>query len=244
MISVVTWNLDGLEERHLDVRMEAVALALVLDEPPDIIVFQEVVDRALVAHLRPHLAASGYMHAVQPATGDYYTAIFVRSPHRLTEVQVLPFPNSLYGRTLLEAHVQVKDVDWLVQTAHFDSGRDAGTVRKAQLKASLDRLSAHLGPGLFAGDTNLRDADIQNMPELDSFIDVWQHLGRPKTTASTWGPRQRSLPGRPQWTRFDRIFCTGLIPTSLRAMGTQQIPEADGMRPSDHIGLRAEFEAR
>ena len=46
-LTVVTWNLFGLEERHLDERTEAACFHLLMERPPDVLLFQEVVDRSL-----------------------------------------------------------------------------------------------------------------------------------------------------------------------------------------------------
>ena len=72
---LVTWNLDGLDPRHLDLRTEA-AIAALLADLPDVILLQEVTRRTWHAHLRPHLAHAGYAAAaVVPDDAEAYVPL-------------------------------------------------------------------------------------------------------------------------------------------------------------------------
>ena len=81
MLSLVTWNLDGLEPRWRDERTEAACLHLLLrPDPPDIVAVQEVVDRTWHAHLKPHFGHAGYVGVPGRADSEYWVALFVRAP--------------------------------------------------------------------------------------------------------------------------------------------------------------------
>ena len=72
-MKLVSWNLNGLEDRELDLRTESAMFQLLLGAPieqamqpgfkpnaPDVVVLQEVVERSYHAHVRPHLEAAGF----------------------------------------------------------------------------------------------------------------------------------------------------------------------------------------
>ncbi len=123
---VTTWNLDGLDDRHLDLRAEAACLTLLLrPDPPDVILLQEVVRRSWFAHLRPHLTAAGY--TLLPASpdvagGDYFCAVAVRAGLPIREAAREPFPGSRMGRALWTARLDWGGRDLLVATAELGQG--------------------------------------------------------------------------------------------------------------------------
>ena len=49
--------------------------------------------------------------------------------------------------------------EWTVQTAHLESLREGAGLRERQLSYVVERLTSAHGPAVFAGDTNLRDAE-------------------------------------------------------------------------------------
>ena len=72
-MKLISWNLNGLDDRNLDVRTEAAMFQILLGAPiesaviegfkpnvPDIILLQEVVERSYHAHVMPHLKAAGF----------------------------------------------------------------------------------------------------------------------------------------------------------------------------------------
>ena len=136
--------------------------------PPDVIVFQEVVAHTYKAHLSQHLRAGGY--TVLPATvpdRQNFEVIAFREPYFLGRHVEEPLVDSQFGRVL---HI----VDLLdatgntvrVLTGHFDSGKDSGKIRSAQLAQTAGHLTTGT-PGVFGGDANLRKAFADKLDEAE-----------------------------------------------------------------------------
>ena len=229
-LTLVNWNLFGLEPYQLDVRTEAACFGLLLEDPPDIVCFQEVVDRTLHAHLKPHFAHAGYGHVVQPTESEYYCAIFVKQPLKLINAGIHPFPSSQMGRALLEARIDWDGTPIMVLTSHLESLKDGGPARREQLVQIAKRMGQHKGPAVFAGDTNLRDAEVEG---LDLGIsDCWELAGS-SSNRFTWRPWK----GRAK-ARFDRIYINGHWECAGFEIGKgDNVPEA-GVPISDHRQVR------
>lgn len=238
MPSLLTWNLNGLESDRLDERMEAACFSLLLGpSPPDLVLFQELVDRAVVAHVRPHFSRAGYAAALQPPTGEYFVGAFVRAPLKLVGADLHRLPSE-QGRALLELAVLDKDRTWRIQTAHLESGPTAGSLRQAQLAYALDRLVEHPGPAVFAGDTNLREAEARATLTDRPIADAWESLGSPAGCQGTWTPPRGK--GRPRWFRFDRVY--GNAHARFTAIAAHQAQtDLDPVDVSDHRALRVEL---
>ena len=128
--------------------------------PPDVLVFQEVVERHLYAHLRVHLPRAGYtLYPSEPPPREVFEVVAVRAPATILANQTVTLEHSLYGRCL-----HIVDVDGLsnmhgsvrVLTAHFDSGPRQGHVRVAEAHQVISVMHAR---SVFAGDTNMRDSE-------------------------------------------------------------------------------------
>ncbi len=250
-VRFVTWNIDGLNERSLDERTEAAVFTAILgarlDElqagtakaksPPDVIVFQEVVAHTYEAHLSQHLPAGGY--TVLPATvpdRQNFEVIAFREPYFLGRHVEEPLVDSQFGRVL---HI----VDFLdatgntvrVLTGHFDSGKDSGKIRSAQLAQTAGHLTTGT-PGVFGGDANLRKAEWESARDVLGVVDAWEALGQLSSTRYTWQRDEYKA-------RFDRVFVNnGWTPKSMAPLGSSELPGI-GTTISDHIGLLVELDA-
>src|SRR4030095_2342739 len=102
-LDLLTWNVDGLDERHLDLRSEAACLEILLQTThPHVVCLQEVVARSFHAHFVPHFRHAGFhpFPARPPANANYFDAIFVREPLVIEDARREPFPTSRLGRAL------------------------------------------------------------------------------------------------------------------------------------------------
>lgn len=234
-LTVVTWNLFGLEERHLDERMEAACFHLLMEAPPDVLLFQEVVDRSLRAHLLPHLRAAGYAVAPSEPVSDshYYGLVAVGPALRPEAAWRRPFPGSAMGRALLGIDAHWGDRSLRVCTAHLESLRPGAAQRQAQTRAVVDALGEVEGLALFGGDTNLREP-VEPLLAAGGVRDAWEVGGRPDAAAVTWWAPGRRRPRT--GPRFDRFWVRdGLRVVSLDAGDG---PAVQGGRISDHRYLR------
>ena len=240
-MKVLTWNLNGLDERFLDERSEAAVITIItgarLDEiqrgakpwtPPDVVLLQEVVERTYFAHIRRHLSAVGYtvIPKLVPQRQTFEVIAF-RAPYTLHAYQSEPLTDSVFGRVLHIADLNGPAGLVRVMTAHFDSGTEAGKVRTAQ----LHHVAAHLGPvGVFGGDANMRKAEWLAVKGAIPMHDAWETLGEPAATRDTWKRDDYKA-------RFDRMWLgSRLTAKRMQPVGTNNVPGTDGP-PSDHIGL-------
>lgn len=248
---LVTWNIDGLTDAHLDERTEAAIFTSILgarlDElhggtkptpPPDVIVFQEVVKRTFQAHMLQHLPAGGYtVLPVAVPERQTFELIAFRDPYRLLAYESFPLEQSKYGRIMHVVDLDSPEGQVRVVTAHMDSGTEAGNIRTAQLFQVAEALGAAdtadaIAPAIFGGDTNLRKAEWEAMRKEIGITDVWERLGELASTRYTWRRDDYKA-------RFDRVFVgPGFTPVALGPLGTEPLPGLDGPI-SDHIGLVA-----
>jgi endonuclease/exonuclease/phosphatase family metal-dependent hydrolase len=249
-VRFVTWNIDGLNERALDERTEAAVFTSILGArldqlqsgkakpslPPDVIVFQEIVAHTFTAHISQHLPAGDF--SVLPTEApdrQVFEVVAFREPYVLRAYEQVPLVNSEYGRIL---HiVDLTDgagKDVRVLTGHFDSGKDSGKIRTAQLKQIAEHLLSGV-PSVFGGDANMRKAEWEAQRDKVGIVDTWEALGELSATRYTWQRDEYKA-------RFDRVFTSpGFKARSMGALGVEKLPGLDATI-SDHIGLVVELE--
>lgn len=246
-MDLVTWNLNGLDdlaegprveaalqEILLGVRLEALMAGRQPETPPEVILLQEVTARSFHAHLKHHLRAAGFeLFPPSPPDRSYFELLAARPPLEVRAHRMEPLWKSQYGRWLHELELTGPQGELTVLTAHFDSGPEPATAaaRRAQLRDVVSRLVRR---AVFAGDTNLREAEWRAEEARLSVIDAHLALGSPKDLARTWRSARAGA-------RFDRVWLSpDLRPEGLSGLGLHPLPGL-GRPPSDHIGLRLRF---
>jgi endonuclease/exonuclease/phosphatase family metal-dependent hydrolase len=230
----VTYNLNGLDDTHLDVRTEHAILSLLVGEPlqdvlmglraphpaPDIICLQEVTARTFMAHIRPHLLGSGYtLFPAEPRDREHFEVIASRLPVAQTHVE--PLGGSMFGRE----RVDVQLAQGLrVYTAHMDSMTGGKRARQRQLRELFEDLAANT-PSIFLGDSNLRDSEVPDVLP-DGIVDAWEAVGSPAWAKNTWAGKMR----------YDRAYVSGMTVKSVEVTGRKPM-DATGSPPSDHAAL-------
>jgi endonuclease/exonuclease/phosphatase family metal-dependent hydrolase len=245
-VRLLTWNLNGLEDKHLDDRMEAAVFTAILgarldeleagapgSQPPDIMVFQEVTRRVFQSQLAMHLPAGGYH--LRPHTApdrETFEVIAYRPPYVLRAYDAQALYGSQYSRFLhIADFTDQTNNEVRVMTGHFDSGTDSSKIRLGQLRQVNSLLGA---TGVFAGDANLRKAEWTEAKSRLGMRDVWELLGEPPETRYTWRHDEYKA-------RFDRVFVgENLTPLSMVGYGSEDLP-GRAMPISDHLGLLVEM---
>lgn len=244
-VRILTWNVDGLDEARLGERMERICLEVLVGgdlaraaagEPtppmPHVLALQEVVRVAHRAYFGPHLAAAGYSLWPEAPPGDreHYELLAVRTPWAIERAEPRPFAQSPLGRAGVVATLRHRGEDrrLTVITGHLESLRSGSDARLAQAREIAGWMRGASGPAIFAGDTNLRDAEWQTVAGELGVRDVFEELGSPRSARVTWRPEDERRGG----FRFDRVWVAGGI--SARAIRLRSTPGS-----SDHAGVEA-----
>lgn len=215
-LRLLTMNVNGLEEQRIGPRMEKLCLSILVGGDlmaalegratppvPDVIVFQEMTRRAHMGQIRPHLLAAGFtlFPAKPPDGSEDYTLIAARRPWELGTTEVRTFEESPLARQYVVATLDGPAGRVRVLSGHMESLRSGGEVRLAQAM-ELDALLADSDlPAIFAGDTNLRDAEWAELAQGFRARDAFLMAGSPKQANATWWPE-----GSPRGFRFDRVW--------------------------------------
>ena len=241
-MQLVTWNLNGLEDRHIDERTEAAMFQMLLGVPlekamvenfkpntPDIIVLQEVVERSYHAHILPHLQAAGFtVYPQQPSERSYFEVMATRLP--VLDYQHEKFDYSDQGRELSCLTLKNK---LIIMTAHMESMKPGSSMRIEQAKFILDKMKQSSTPIIFAGDTNLRQSEWESL-ENEHVLDAWESSGSVKKYKTTW---QRDK----YKARYDRIWTKNIKLSEFTVFGGNKVPSIKEAS-SDHRALRVSFE--
>jgi endonuclease/exonuclease/phosphatase family metal-dependent hydrolase len=241
-MQLVTWNLNGLEDRHIDERTEAAMFQMLLGAPlekamvenfkpntPDIIVLQEVVERSYHAHILPHLQAAGFtIYPQQPSERSYFEVMATRLP--VLDYQHEKFDYSDQGRELSCLCLKNK---LIIMTAHMESMKPGSSMRIEQAKFILDKMKQSSTPIIFAGDTNLRQSEWESL-ENEHVLDAWESSGSVKKYKTTW---QRDK----YKARYDRIWIKNIKLSEFTVFGGNKVPSIKEAS-SDHRALRVSFE--
>jgi len=239
-MQLVSWNLNGLEDKHIDERTEAAMFQLLLGAPiekamaenfkpntPDIIVLQEVVERTFHAHIKPHLKAAGFhIYPDAPTERSYFEVIACRQPFKRKSYQTFAWSDQ--GRGL--STVQLED-GLTIMTAHLESQKPGTLMRIDQAKEILALMPQH-SPCIFAGDTNLRKEEWLNLEHGD-VIDVWETVGSPKNHKVTWKNEAYKA-------RYDRAWTQDLKIENFETFGNNKVA-AINESSSDHSAMRVIF---
>ena len=117
-------------------------------------------------------------------------------------------------------------------TAHLESMKPGKEMRLEQAKFILEEMQKS-GPCIFAGDTNLRDSEWESF-KTDDIQDAWISVGSTEANRVTWHYENSK-------SRFDRAWARRLKIQKFETFG-KEIISMINERPSDHLGLRVEFD--
>lgn len=216
-LRLLSWNVNGLEPARLDTRMEKLCLEILLGVDlrdalagearpmPDVVCLQEVVRRTHLTKIRPHFRAAGFaLYPEAPARDEgEYLLMAVRPPWRFDAVETHDLEDSPLGRRRIEATIVHRSGERArVLTAHLESLRSGSDSRVAQCIELGSRMRASTEPCIFAGDTNLSDAEWSRARERGAdMMDAFDLAGEPRAHRHTWWPSESK-----RGFRFDRVW--------------------------------------
>ncbi|XP_040288823.1 tyrosyl-DNA phosphodiesterase 2 isoform X1 [Bufo bufo] len=246
-ITLLTWNVDGIDQSNLPERARGVCSYLALYSP-DVIFLQEVIPLYY-----DYLKKRAISYTIITGEEDgYFTAIMLKKSRvKLISQEIVPFPSTVMMRNLLVVNVNICGHNICLMTSHLESTKEHSNERVNQLRIVLKKIE-EVPPSttvIFGGDTNLRDSEVDKIGGLPSTIlDIWEFLGKPERCRYTWDTKlNNNLKARYTCRlRFDRIFYRAaedgsqVVPQSLDLVGTEKLD--CGRFPSDHWGLFCDFD--
>ncbi len=252
-LSVISWNIDGLDTKDLLTRTQAV-VDIINQRTPHVVFLQEVVSKTL-SHLRGTLGTTYSVH-VSPLEYPYFPAVLVTKccPKIVIDGEIVSFafPGSTMGRHLLQLFINVCGVPVALYTSHLESLVKNTTERKKQLTTCFEFINAQRDKRscIFGGDLNVKDAEIVKVGLPQLTVDVWQTCGSVKEHEYTWDIRANDnldwqFPSKP-CLRYDRLYLTAndggcMKVKSFELVGKERIPSCKRF-PSDHWGMFAVFD--
>lgn len=241
-LSLVTLNLYH-DRDHWERRRPLVIEGLRALQP-DVIALQEVLQhdtlRNQAEDIGEALGYSVFFVSTDPEgqAHRYGNALLTRLPVLARSQRRLePLDDS---RTVAHLRVQAGGRALDVFNTHLHWTDEGGAIRARQLQDVLAHVRAQAGdgPSVIAGDFNA-EADAPELAALREagYVDVLAAADPAAAARTTLNPHYFER-GR----RIDHLFARG---AGLRTLAAQRVldrPGADGTWPSDHFGVRAEFE--
>ena len=255
VFKLLSWNIDGLDERDLRERTAYVCNVILLKRP-HVVYLQEVVDPSWGPLIVTKLGRVYNCYTSPNPPEHYYNAILTLKEDLTVAgsgLQVLDFESRM-GRHLLQLSVKFAGVELEVMTSHLESLKDYGGERVRQLKLVFEKmveLQKSNRISIFGGDLNLREAEVKRAKVPANIVDVWEACGKQVEHQYTWNVAENDnldwpYPNRPK-TRFDRVYlspCDGALrPKTFELIGKERISPCERF-PSDHWGLWMEFEVK
>ncbi|KAJ7382512.1 Tyrosyl-DNA phosphodiesterase 2 [Desmophyllum pertusum] len=222
-LTVLSWNIDGLDERNLLERTRKVC-HVINSEKPDAVFLQEVIPETLSIF---QSKCPGYVCKYHEPTCAYFNLMLLKNSSIKTthDLQCTHFHSSKMERHLLCQPVMFKNkTELILMTSHLESTGEGQckVERKGQLQQVLTSMTEQPPQAtvIFGGDTNLRDAEVSAIGGLpNGIVDAWEESGSPADAKFTWDVsindnldlKYRNKPR----LRFDRLFVRSAQPRML-----------------------------
>lgn len=157
-LSLISWNVDGLDTDNLAERARGLCSYLVL-YTPDVVFLQELIP-PYVQYLKKR--AVSYLIIEGGEDGYFAGMMLKKSRVKFVESQIVTYPTTQMMRNLLVAQVNFKGQKLCLMTSHLESCKGHAEERMKQLRVAMQRMRE--APDdvtvLFGGDTNLRDTEV------------------------------------------------------------------------------------
>lgn len=246
-LSLISWNVDGLDTDNLAERARGLCSYLVL-YTPDVVFLQELIP-PYVQYLKKR--AVSYL-LIEGGEEGYFTGMMLKKSRvKFRESEIVTYPTTQMMRNLLVAQVDFKGQKVCLMTSHLESCKGHAEERMKQLRVVMQRMRE--APDdvtvLFGGDTNLRDPEVAKVGLPPSVCDVWERLGKQEHCRYTWDTKANSNKTVPYVCRcrFDRVYfrpatkdgVPRLAPDHMALLGLDKLD--CGRFTSDHWGIYCSF---
>lgn len=220
----ITWNIDGLNDKNLKVRTEAVCSRIVKEKAS--FVFLQEITQENEGIIRAKLKDSFEIFSGKTYEGGYYSLTLVsKEPFiKVQNNEIINFP-SIMGRNLLQTNVTLHDAKICLLNTHLESTKEGEAYRIQQLSSMLNHIKK-IGPDvtvIAGGDLNLRDKELAGIGGLPpNIVDAWEASGSRKELQFTWDMMRNdnlnfqsdSKGGWKPRMRFDRVFLRRTSPST------------------------------
>ena len=244
-LTMISWNIDGLEEKNLEKRTEAV-VKIIKEASADIVFLQEVIPQTL-SYIQTNLP--NYECISAKDDGYFVVTLLRRGRVYFDRRSVKDYPTSLMYRHLLAVQAHCGNVVMDLLNTHLESTKEHADERKKQLEECFGLMSRRPADRsvIFGGDLNLRDPEVKSVGGIPaSARDVWEQLGKREELRWTWDLQRntnKEMPGK--WKprcRFDRIYIRpsdteNLVADQFGLIGLERVAGTQSF-PSDHWGIR------
>ncbi|KAK3525429.1 hypothetical protein QTP86_031555 [Hemibagrus guttatus] len=156
-LSLISWNVDGLDTLNIQERARGLCSYLAL-YTPDVVFLQELIPQYL-----QYLKKRAVTYQIVEGNEDgYFTAMMLKKSRvKLQSSEIIPYPTTQMMRNLLCAKVTFLGQEFCLMTSHLESCKDQAAERMKQLKVVLQNIKEEPDnmTVIFGGDTNLRDSE-------------------------------------------------------------------------------------
>ncbi|KAM6899554.1 tyrosyl-DNA phosphodiesterase 2 [Xenentodon cancila] len=248
-LSLISWNVDGLDTDNLAERARGLCSYLAL-YTPDVVFLQELIP-SYIQYLRKR--AVSYL-IIEGGEDGYFTGMMLKKSRvKFLESEIVAYPTTQMMRNLLVAQATFKGQKLCLMTSHLESCKGHAGERMKQLRLVMQTMED--APDdvttLFGGDTNLRDTEVAKVGLPSGVCDVWERLGEQEHCRYTWDTKANNNKTLPfvSRCRFDRIYIRPaakegvprLAPDHMALVGLEKLD--CGRYTSDHWGIYCSFTA-
>ncbi|XP_056154633.1 tyrosyl-DNA phosphodiesterase 2 [Lampris incognitus] len=242
-LSLLTWNVDGLDTNNIQERARGLCSYIVL-YTPDVVFLQELIP-PYIHYLKKRAVSYSF---VEGGEDGYFTGMMLKKSRvKLQGSEIVPYPTTQMMRNLLIAHVTFKGHELCLMTSHFESCKGHAAERMKQLSLVMQRMRD--APDnltvLFGGDTNLRDTEVAKVGLPPDVYDVWERLGKREHCRYTWDTKSNTNKNVQYISRcrFDRLYVRpatregvpSLAAENMALVGQEKLD--CGRYTSDHWGI-------
>ncbi|XP_049528623.1 tyrosyl-DNA phosphodiesterase 2 isoform X3 [Dermacentor silvarum] len=248
MMTLVSWNVDGLNQKYLHQRIRALC-DQILRLDPDVVYLQEVVPE-IEPKIRDSFAR--YRYIPGDLQGYYVVTLLKEDTVKCKTHTVSPFSSTKMERHIVQAEATFNNKDLVLLNTHLESMGYSSEVRQVQLRRCFRQCKKEPleKTVILGGDMNLRDSEVHSCGGLPEDIqDVWTACGSDPGLCYTWDMTcNDNLDFGKKVTarlRFDRIYLrhsepAHLLPVSFELIGQKRL-ETEQCFPSDHWGIAVQF---
>ena len=250
---ISSYNVDGNSNRVHSTRRCIAISRSIIDKSPDLIFLQEV-DEKILKLYKIIFWTQGYnlVSPLNESRSFYSTVAFSKLNGHCKRLDFRDSAQSVMGRDILSYEIIINNRRTQFLSSHLEGITNGGVVRKAQLECLLELIDSNAGPGVVAGDLNIRQKEADslmtqfkkkakvNQKDFKIF-DCWESMGKDPNCKNTWVHPDPSL--KHIQARYDRIYCNGkfIKPIEFSLFGKEVMPPPVSKTPSDHFGMIARF---